>query len=40
MVDLKKKELLQRKSFMDTNKEQYEALKKNVMTYFTHENSR
>ncbi len=26
-------------AFMDTNKEQYEALKKNVMTYFIHKNS-
>ncbi|MEI2329818.1 hypothetical protein ACLNAR_11445 [Priestia aryabhattai] len=26
-------------AFMDTNKEQYEALKKNVMAYFIHKNS-
>ncbi|WP_377521429.1 hypothetical protein [Priestia megaterium] len=27
-------------AFMDTNKEQYEALKKNVMTHFVHKNLR
>ncbi|MED5245521.1 MULTISPECIES: YunG family protein [Priestia] len=28
-----------KEAFMDTNKEQYEALKKNVMTHFVHKNS-